>query len=233
MRSFASGFLALFTALALSPAHARLALSSRYSQCEPFQTSFAPGVVSASPGTPFLALSPPGSYSTDAHDLQLYLTKPSGTVTTTDGVNNVVGEGATVNSTFTFLYGRVTYTLAAPVVPGVVTAAILIGTLLSFPPACSFEIDEQRRSGRGRRGRCRAPRRRPRALADERVRTEPARQRPALGRLRRHRGLPDGQRRAEPRVHRRLERRAHRVERGRPGSPHRHQGCVAVPGAPK
>lgn len=125
--------LLLLSALApLSLAHApltHLVLSSR-SQCQPFETTFAPGVVSASPGTPFLALSPPDSYSTDAHNLQLYLTKPSGTVTTTDGVNNVVGEGATVNSTFTFLHGRITYTLAAPVVPGVVTAAIFIGTLI-------------------------------------------------------------------------------------------------------
>ena len=110
-------------------------LSSRLSltsQCESFESNFVPGDVSGSPGAPFLALSPSGSYSNVQHGLQLYLTKPPGKITTADGVNNIVGEGATVNSTFTFLYGRVTYTLAAPTVPGVVTAAILIGILRTF-----------------------------------------------------------------------------------------------------
>lgn len=140
MRCFTPWILALVNTLAftlnLAPAHAHsmhaAVLSSRSSsasQCEPFESSFAPGDVSGSPGAPFLALSPPESYSATAHGLQLYLTKPPGKITTANGVNNLVGEGATINSTFTFLYGRVTYTLAAPVVPGVVTAAILIGTL--------------------------------------------------------------------------------------------------------
>ena len=143
MRLFTSGLLALVGTLAvhlnvaLAHTHSTHAavLSSRSSfpsQCKPFEGTFAPGDVSGSPGTPFLALSPSGSYSTAQNDLQLYLTKPSGKIATVDGVNSLVGEGATVNSTFTFLYGRVTYTLAAPVVPGVVTAAILIGTLFFF-----------------------------------------------------------------------------------------------------
>jgi len=101
-------------------------LTRSVSQCEPFQSSFASGDVSGNSGAPFLALSPSGSYSTVGHQLQLYLERPQGKVTTEDGVNDKLGEGATVNSTFTFLYGRATFTIAAPVVPGAVTAAILI-----------------------------------------------------------------------------------------------------------
>ena len=137
MRFLTSGLLVFIGALAfnwsLCSAHAHsvhadvLSPRSSPSQCTPFESSFAPGDVSGSPGASFLALSPPGSYSTAQHGLQLYLTKPPGKVTATDGVNNVVGAGATVNSTFAFLYGRVTYTLSAPTVAGVVTAAILIG----------------------------------------------------------------------------------------------------------
>lgn len=58
--------------------------------------------------------------------MQLYLDKPPGTVHMKDGVNDVVAEGATVNSTFTLLYGKVTFEISAPAVPGVVTAAIMI-----------------------------------------------------------------------------------------------------------
>ncbi|KZT72030.1 glycoside hydrolase family 16 protein [Daedalea quercina L-15889] len=101
-------------------------LSRSPSQCEPFETSFGPGDVSSDVSSPFLAISPPGSYSTADNELQLYLTKPQGKVSTENGVNDMLGQGATVNSTSTFLYGRVSYTVAAPVVSGVVTAAILI-----------------------------------------------------------------------------------------------------------
>ncbi|KAH9829986.1 concanavalin A-like lectin/glucanase [Rhodofomes roseus] len=102
-------------------------VSRSASQCEPFESSFAPGDVSGNTDTSFLALTPSGSYSTSDHKLQLYLERPQGKITTKNGVNDKLGEGATVNSTFTFLYGRVTYTIAAPpVVSGVVTAAILI-----------------------------------------------------------------------------------------------------------
>ncbi|GBE86146.1 glycoside hydrolase family 16 protein [Sparassis crispa] len=57
---------------------------------------------------------------------ELFLKKPDGTVTTQGGVNDKIGSGATINSTFVLLYGKVTFTLSAPVVPGVVTAAILM-----------------------------------------------------------------------------------------------------------
>ena len=57
----------------------------------------------------------------------MFLDKPAGRITTKDGVNSQVAEGSTFNSTFTVLYGTVTYTFSGPAVPGVVTAAILIG----------------------------------------------------------------------------------------------------------
>ncbi|PCH44069.1 glycoside hydrolase family 16 protein [Wolfiporia cocos MD-104 SS10] len=97
-----------------------------FGQCQPFQSNFASIDVSNTPVTPFQAISPPDSYSVTANGLELFLTRPKGRITTKDGVNNKIAQGATVNSTFTLLYGRVTFTLYGPTIPGVVTAAILI-----------------------------------------------------------------------------------------------------------
>ncbi|THG96618.1 hypothetical protein EW026_g5238 [Hermanssonia centrifuga] len=58
--------------------------------------------------------------------MKLFLGTPEGTVKTKHGVNDKVAEGATVNSTFTMLYGKMSFEVAAPSVPGVVTAVILI-----------------------------------------------------------------------------------------------------------
>ena len=69
-------------------------------QCQPFQSTFASSDVSRSSSSPFRGISPEGSYSVGDDGLQLYLQKPPGTVHTKDGVNDVVAEGATVNSTF-------------------------------------------------------------------------------------------------------------------------------------
>ncbi|KAF7790187.1 hypothetical protein EIP86_001139 [Pleurotus ostreatoroseus] len=100
---------------------------STRSQCTPFHSKFPASDVSSSENyAPFVVVSPPGSYSVDETGLQLYLKKPVGKITTKDGVNNVVADGATVNSTFTMLYGKVTFEVTAPKVAGVVTAAILI-----------------------------------------------------------------------------------------------------------
>ncbi|KZT07376.1 glycoside hydrolase family 16 protein [Laetiporus sulphureus 93-53] len=96
------------------------------SQCQPFKSSFLPQDISQSLDTQFVAISPSGSYSTGDNGLELFLDKPRGTITTKNGVNSMVGDGATVNSTFTLLHGKVTFTFSGPVVPGVVTAAILI-----------------------------------------------------------------------------------------------------------
>ncbi|KAH9817345.1 family 16 glycoside hydrolase [Melampsora americana] len=62
--------------------------------------------------------------------VELILQPPAGPVTTSkDGsTNDKLGDGATINSTFALLYGKVTFTLQASSVPGSVTAAVLIGT---------------------------------------------------------------------------------------------------------
>ncbi|KAI0666878.1 concanavalin A-like lectin/glucanase [Trametes maxima] len=74
----------------------------------------------------FTPISPQGSYERDSDGLKLFLDRPQGKIATKGNVNDKVAEGATINSTFTLLYGKVTYKLQGPAVPGVVTAAILI-----------------------------------------------------------------------------------------------------------
>ncbi|KAI0689494.1 concanavalin A-like lectin/glucanase [Cytidiella melzeri] len=98
------------------------------SQCQPFHATFKHSDVSNNPNavTPFVAVSPQSSYSVDSGGLALYLEKPEKPVKTKDGVNDIVAEGATINSTFTVLYGKVSFEVSAPTEPGVVTAAILI-----------------------------------------------------------------------------------------------------------
>ncbi|KAH9941497.1 concanavalin A-like lectin/glucanase domain-containing protein [Amylocystis lapponica] len=100
------------------------------SQCQPFQSTFSQADFSSHfllAGDPsFVAISPASSYRIGPGGLQLFLEKPHGSVTTKDGVNDKIADGATINSTFTLLYGRVTLNLSAPAVPGIVTAAILI-----------------------------------------------------------------------------------------------------------
>lgn len=72
--------------------------------CQPFHTTFSSSdAVSRSTGTPFIADSPEGSYAVTGQGLELYLDRPQGKITRKGGVNNVVADGATVNSTFTFL----------------------------------------------------------------------------------------------------------------------------------
>ncbi|PIL25480.1 hypothetical protein GSI_13370 [Ganoderma sinense ZZ0214-1] len=74
----------------------------------------------------FAPLDAPDSFELSGKGLSLFLDKPSGKVVTEDHVNNKVAEGSTFNSTFTILYGRVTYNFSGPAVAGVVSAAILI-----------------------------------------------------------------------------------------------------------
>ncbi|TDL19762.1 concanavalin A-like lectin/glucanase [Rickenella mellea] len=111
--------------------------STRHGQCNPFSTNFTAGSVSQHPlnsyttlqstGSPFIAISPRNSYDTaSGGGLTLYLRKPKGEVETHDGVNNIVSDGATINSTFVLQYGKVTFDVKAPTIAGVVTAAILI-----------------------------------------------------------------------------------------------------------
>lgn len=77
---------------------------ARQSSCQPFQTTFSTQDVSRSGSSaPFVGVSPEGSYVVTEQGLELYLDRPEGPIHTKDGVNDKVGEGATVNSTFTIL----------------------------------------------------------------------------------------------------------------------------------
>ncbi|KAF8519666.1 glycoside hydrolase family 16 protein [Gautieria morchelliformis] len=100
--------------------------------CTPFSTSFSPGSItsgktSSAPTPPFIAITPSDSFTTTKDGLSMFLRKPPGDITRTDGVNSQLGEGTTINSTFTLLYGKVTFEVSFPtLVPGVVVAVILI-----------------------------------------------------------------------------------------------------------
>nr|VWO96434.1 Carboxylic ester hydrolase (EC [Ganoderma boninense] len=98
----------------------------RPSHCEPFRMSFGPSTNRQDFERSFAPLDAPNSYELSARGLSLCLDKPSGEVVTKDHVNSKVAEGSTFNSTFTVLYGRVTYNFSGPAIPGVVSAAILL-----------------------------------------------------------------------------------------------------------
>ncbi|EJD07470.1 concanavalin A-like lectin/glucanase [Fomitiporia mediterranea MF3/22] len=114
----------------VSPSDSEQALSTReHSDCRPFSLTFSQNdFLAPTPysDAPFVGVSHPGTYETTNDGLQLYLKKPQGHITKHGNVNSEVGEGATVNSTFTILYGKVTFVMKAPLVAGAVTAAILI-----------------------------------------------------------------------------------------------------------
>lgn len=76
------------------------------SQCEPFQSTFKNTDVSRSqqPSTPFNVVSSESSYNVADDGLELFLEKPNRPIRTKDGVNDLVAEGATVNSTFMIQY---------------------------------------------------------------------------------------------------------------------------------
>ncbi|KAF8577710.1 glycoside hydrolase family 16 protein [Ramaria rubella] len=97
--------------------------------CTPFSTNFPSGSVSLASqhnSAQFISITPPNSFSVD-NGLFIYLRRPAGETVTEGGVNNQLGEGATINSTFTLLYGKVTFEVSAPFsVPGAVVAVILI-----------------------------------------------------------------------------------------------------------
>ena len=104
-----------------------LAPRARGSHCDPFHMTFDSSTNYPDFERDFAPLDGSSSYELGSGGLSLFLDKPSGRITTKDGVNSQVAEGSTFNSTFTVLYGKVTYTFSGPAVPGVVTAAILIG----------------------------------------------------------------------------------------------------------
>lgn len=77
--------------------------------CQPFTSTFPPSDVKGNSLTdllsnaPFVSIGAPGSYGTPGTGLDMYLKKPAGPVTKEGHTNNVVGQGATINSTFTML----------------------------------------------------------------------------------------------------------------------------------
>ncbi|KII85912.1 glycoside hydrolase family 16 protein [Plicaturopsis crispa FD-325 SS-3] len=121
-------FFCLYLALRCS-AHSEIPRAA--AQCQPLHTTFPASAVYAynANGAPaagqFAAVSPEGSYQA-GNGLQLFLQKPAGVITKKNGVNDKIAAGATINSTFTMLYGKVSYEVSSPVVAGIVTAVILI-----------------------------------------------------------------------------------------------------------
>lgn len=81
----------------------------RSSSCQSFSSTFSVSSVSSrsssddAPASPFVAISPEGSYRAGNDGLELFLQKPDGHITTRGGVNDKVANGATINSTFTLL----------------------------------------------------------------------------------------------------------------------------------
>jgi hypothetical protein len=81
----------------------------RSTSCQPFHSIFPVSSVSSrslsdhAPTSPFVAISPEGSYRTGNRGLELFLQRPAGRIISKGGVNEQVADGATVNSTFTLL----------------------------------------------------------------------------------------------------------------------------------
>ncbi|KAE9406256.1 concanavalin A-like lectin/glucanase [Gymnopus androsaceus JB14] len=131
------------------PSRPRNALLSPH--CEPYSTTFSdPSMVSNandpnSAASRFVALSPPDTYAITSDGLQLYLKRPEGEVSSDkDGVNNKLGEGATINSTFYADCGKATFEFSvSKCVPGVVGATIMIDATEDCPrgDVCADEID--------------------------------------------------------------------------------------------
>lgn len=73
------------------------------SQCQPFKTTFPASSVGHAPSSQFISITPEHSYQAGDGGLELFIEKPEGTVTTRNGENSKVAEGATVNATDTML----------------------------------------------------------------------------------------------------------------------------------
>lgn len=73
----------------------------KQTHCQPFHTTFAQGTVSDLSGVaPFVSVSPPDSYTASGKGLEMFLRRPPGPIIRQGHVNNVVADGATINSTF-------------------------------------------------------------------------------------------------------------------------------------
>jgi hypothetical protein len=74
------------------------------SSCTSFNTTFvSDSVGEAGGGSSFIAATYHDTYSIDHMGLNLHLERPNSPVTTKNGINNLLSDGATINSTFTFL----------------------------------------------------------------------------------------------------------------------------------
>ena len=116
--------------------------------CTPIKADFRSASGSSLPSS-FNAVSVSDSFGLTMDGLELYLKRPKGEIKQTGRVNSELAEGATINSTFTYLcvspifcflfcilivyfsYGRVTFDISAPTLKGVVTAVINIGGTFS------------------------------------------------------------------------------------------------------
>merc|ERR1712137_319265 len=98
--------------------------------CKPFTEHFTTAVGVGGSQWKSLSSRSDSLRMTPGGGIELVLNRPAGAVTLSkDGTtNDKLGDGATINSTFSFLYGKVTTTLQASGVPGTITAAVLIGT---------------------------------------------------------------------------------------------------------
>lgn len=74
------------------------------STCRPFNSTFSQSDISQDFYTPFIGISPPETYEATGDGLEMFLKKPQGPITRQGHVNSEIGEGATINSTFTMQY---------------------------------------------------------------------------------------------------------------------------------
>ncbi|KAJ7334087.1 glycoside hydrolase family 16 protein [Mycena albidolilacea] len=96
--------------------------------CEEYHVTFdGSELASESFDSHFITISPAKSYALTNNGLEIYLHKPEGHVTTSNGTNDKLGDGATIHSTFTLFHGKVTFKIESPALPGAIVAVILIG----------------------------------------------------------------------------------------------------------
>ncbi|KAJ7890582.1 concanavalin A-like lectin/glucanase [Mycena olivaceomarginata] len=92
--------------------------------CEEYHVTFdGSELASRSFDSHFIPISPAKSYALTNNGLEIYLHKPEGHVTT---LNGKLGDGATINSTFTLFHGKVSFKIESPALRGAIVAVILI-----------------------------------------------------------------------------------------------------------
>jgi len=113
-------------------------VASTHSECQPRTEDFE-SCTDSLPSTWVSLSRNPNSYNMEpTGGVNLVLNPAAGPVAVSkDGgkTNDKLGDGATLNSTFALLYGKVSFTVTATDVPGSVTALVLFGT------ASADEID--------------------------------------------------------------------------------------------